>query len=198
MYTIFINESVIYLVEKRADLKVDYMLNYADIQIKDIIDKVESNEWKSVCIYTRKLKELWRDFKSQFTVIEAAGGLVFNEKNETLWIYRHDTWDLPKGKVEKNENLDEAAIREVKEECGVTRLRIVCPIEKTYHVYEHKGKHVLKITHWYKMYTDSNQKLKPQLEEHITQVVWMNTVKMRKALENTYDNIKLLCKFAAL
>ena len=198
MYTIFINDSVIYLAEKMTESDAVSVLNYNHIDLKDIIYHVEFGEQKSVCIYSHDLNELWDDFKAQFTIIEAAGGLVFNEKNETLWIYRNDTWDLPKGKVERNEGFEEAAIREVKEECGVTNLRLLCPIKQTYHVYQHKGKRILKVTHWYKMFAKSNQNLNPQLEEQITKVVWMNSVKMKNALENTYENIKLLCKFAAL
>ena len=92
----------------------------------------------------------------------------------------------------------EEALREVKEECGVTELDLLCPIMRTYHIYEHKGRQILKITHWFKMKAPSNQTLIAQMEEGITEVCWLDTVKMQRAYENTYQNIKLLCKFAAL
>ena len=52
-------------------------------------------------------------------LIEAAGGLVKNENGDYLFIYRNDKWDLPKGKIEKDEKTKVAAVREVEEECGI-------------------------------------------------------------------------------
>jgi len=198
MYTIFINDSVIYLVDNPININAVSVINFDHINLEDIIERIELGELKSVCIYHENLNGLWKNFKNSFKVIEAAGGLVFNKKNETLWIYRHDKWDLPKGKVEKNEDLEDAALREVKEECGVTDLSLVSAIEKTYHVYRHKGNRILKITHWYKMIADNDQNLRPQIEEHITKVVWMDTDNIQDALENTYDNIKLVCRSSVL
>ncbi len=198
MYTIFINESVIYLSENPREDTATVNFNYGNSNLRSIITEVVQGIITSVCIHGADLPQLWSDFKQEFKVVEAAGGLVFNEKKETLWILRNGVWDLPKGKLEKNEDFEHAALREVAEECGVTNLKLVCPMEKTYHVYFHKGKSVLKITYWYKMFANSKQKLKPQLEENITEVIWMDNVKIQEALNNTYDNIKLLCKFAAL
>ena len=198
MYTIFINESVIYLSENPREDTATKNFDYGSSSLKSSIAEVAQGVITSVCIYSADLPKLWSDFQQEFKVVEAAGGLVFNEKKETLWILRNGIWDLPKGKLEKNEDLEKAAIREVAEECGVTNLKLVCPMKKTYHVYFHKGKSVLKITNWYEMFTNSDQNLKPQLEEGITQVEWMDNVKIKEALNNTYDNIKLLCKFAAL
>lgn len=198
MYTIFINDSVLYLAEKAVSNNEIVSAKYNEINFENIIRKLESGKLKSYCICHDDIDRLWNDFKTLFTIIEAAGGLVFNEKEKVLWIYRHDMWDLPKGKVEEDENLEVAAIREVEEECGVAGLQIIKALPKTYHIYEDKGKRILKITHWYKMLTDSDQDLKPQLEEGISKVVWMNAVKMQEVFENTYGNIKLLFKFALL
>ena len=198
MYIIFINDCVIYLAQKPIGNKQVLAKKYNEIDLETVIEKLETNALKSIFIYHDDLEGLWRDFKAHCTVIEAAGGLVFNEKDETLWIYRHNTWDLPKGKVEANENLEEAALREVSEECGVTGLVLVAPMQETYHMYNLKGRRVLKITHWYQMFANSDQNLSPQLEENITKVVWLDLLKTKKVLENTYDNIKLLCRFAPL
>ena len=40
----------------------------------------------------------------------AAGGWVENENREVLWIYRLDHWDLPKGKLETGENIDQCTM----------------------------------------------------------------------------------------
>lgn len=198
MYTIFINEKVVYLCESQVGFEVDLSLNFDAKQLSHQIDKLASTAIRSLAIVHSNLPALWHAFKKEFKLITAAGGVVFNEKDEILWIYRNNTWDLPKGKVEKNESVATAAVREVKEECGVTQLNLVCPMIKTYHVYPHKGRQVLKITHWFKMQAQSDQKLNGQTEEGITKVCWLDTVKMQEAFENTYENIKLLCKFAAL
>ncbi|MBL6868637.1 MAG: NUDIX domain-containing protein, partial [Flavobacteriales bacterium] len=36
-----------------------------------------------------------------------AGGLVINNNNKVLFIYRKNKWDLPKGKLDDGENLEE-------------------------------------------------------------------------------------------
>ena len=196
MYTIFVNENVIYLDEKPANNDIQESLNYNDSGLNEIIKRLENNELKSVSIYHSNLQNLWENFKSHFNIIEAAGGLVLNENNETLWIYRHEKWDLPKGKIEPKESVEEAAIREVEEECGVTNLKLKGLITKTYHVYRYKEKRILKVTYWYEMSTTKQNKLTPQIEEGITKVEWIGVKKLNKVLENTYGNIDLLCKFA--
>ncbi|MEK9830598.1 MAG: NUDIX hydrolase, partial [Schleiferiaceae bacterium] len=39
--------------------------------------------------------------------LTAAGGWVKNGRGEVLWIYRLGHWDLPKGKLESGENMEE-------------------------------------------------------------------------------------------
>lgn len=48
--------------------------------------------------------------------------LVFNEKNELLLNLRSDTntWGIPGGSMELEETIEETAIRELKEEAGIT------------------------------------------------------------------------------
>jgi 8-oxo-dGTP pyrophosphatase MutT (NUDIX family) len=123
-------------------------------------------------------------------VIEAAGGLVFNKKNELLMIYRNGKWDLPKGKIEKNETPEEAGVREVEEECGIGKLKITEAVSPTFHTYLHHEKYVLKKTHWYKMTCTDEKKLIPQREEGITEAKWMNKNEVKKAMENTYLSIR--------
>lgn len=57
--------------------------------------------------------------------VEAAGGVVWRASErgvEVLLIHRpaYDDWSLPKGKLERGERHDEAALREVVEETGFT------------------------------------------------------------------------------
>ena len=127
--------------------------------------------------------------KQSVPLIKAAGGLVKNEKKALLFIYRNDKWDLPKGKIEKDETVKEAAVREVEEECGITISKLEDKICKTYHVYIAKGEVVLKKTWWYNMKCKGQTKLKPQLEEGITDVRWFKRDDIDPILSNTFPSI---------
>ena len=131
----------------------------------------------------------WKEFCSNFNIIEAAGGLVYSDDNQLLMIFRNDKWDLPKGKLEVGENINECAIREVKEECGVDNLVIIKPLKDTYHTYEMNGFAILKRTYWFKMKTDFTTNLIPQLEEGITKVEWISKEDISTRLKNSYGNI---------
>lgn len=134
-------------------------------------------------------KEIFRTLRDCFTGIEAAGGLVVNAKNEVLMIFRYDKWDLPKGKVERGEDVDDAAVREVEEECGISDLTVESKVCKTYHVYTLYGKRMLKKTHWYLMRYDGEQGLTPQTEEAITDARWVAPDDLAGYLGNTYQTI---------
>lgn len=124
-----------------------------------------------------------------FIFIEAAGGLVINERDEILLIERNVVWDLPKGKVDPGELVKQAAMREVEEECGVKNLSTEKKIAETYHTYPLGNETVLKKTHWYLMRYSGSDKLVPQLEEGITQAVWVNPTDISNHLKNTYPSI---------
>ena len=135
---------------------------------------------------------------SEVTVIEAAGGVVRNEKGEVLWIYRRGRWDLPKGKVEKEE-LESEALREVREETGLIDVAIGDLAGVTLHLYPEPEKHakkgekavmILKVTWWFEMMADSAQPVKPQLEEEIAEVRWVRVEEMQPMVEDTYGNIR--------
>ena len=134
-------------------------------------------------------KAFLKRVKQSVTLIKAAGGLVKNEKKALLFIYRNDKWDLPKGKIEKDETVKEAAVREVEEECSITISKLGDKICKTYHVYIAKGEVVLKKTWWYSMKSKGQNKLKPQLEEGITDVRWFKKDEIDPILSNTFPSI---------
>lgn len=126
-------------------------------------------------------------FSKAFKYIHAAGGLI-RQDGRYLFIYRMGTWDLPKGKLEKNENPRDAAIRECEEECGIAELSISRELNPTYHMYEHK-KHgyALKKTFWYLMTSTYKGQLVPQTEEMIEKVEWLTADEIKKTVyENTY------------
>lgn len=126
--------------------------------------------------------------------IQAGGGLVINEKNEILFIYRRQKWDLPKGKLDTGENIEECAIREVMEETGIKNLTIGNLLVITTHTYEEKGVSVQKETHWFLMNatTLDNPILSPQLEEDIEKIEWVPFDKIEEYLANSYNTIRLV------
>ncbi len=146
---------------------------------------------ETLYVYGEKPDEIWDSFKSIYTIIEAAGGLTLNKGNHALLIFRHGKWDLPKGKIEKNESIEQAAIREVIEECGVKDLSIESKLMNTYHVYSMGEKQILKISHWYLMRcNDSEPSLVPQIIEGITDAKWMTVTDALSVLEQCYSSVK--------
>ncbi|AOW21881.1 NUDIX hydrolase [Urechidicola croceus] len=191
MYTIFINEIPIYLTDNLENESKNHFFHKDNVTIEFVLSQTKSGVCSELYLYHSDLKQLWTEFKWYFRVVKAAGGLVKNIKGETLFIYRQDKWDLPKGKIEKGESKKVAAIREVQEECGIGKVVIKKKLPKTYHVFNYKGREVLKITHWYLMKTEYKGELVPQVEEGITDVVFKNSEETKKALENTYENIRI-------
>ncbi len=158
--------------------------------IKAMLHEIKKEEFHAGVLWDTDLKKLKETFFKNFTIIEAAGGIVQNDKKDILFIYRLDKWDLPKGKIEKGEEEEACAVREVTEETGVKDLHLKKKIGETYHVYDQFGKHFLKVSHWYYMTCSSTQKLVPQTEEHITEIKWVKTKDIKEPMQNTYPSIK--------
>lgn len=192
MKSVFFNNCPIYLVTDEKYKSESNFYPVKELDVLSIIKGIEAGLTERIYLYDNNPDSLWQCFCNHFIIIEAAGGKVFNHNNEVLFIYRNDKWDLPKGKIEKGESVEEAAIREVEEETRIKYLKIVKPLETTYHIYRHNEKYVLKISYWFKMTSDFKGKLLPQQEEGITKVKWLSGNEIKKALENTYENIRLL------
>jgi 8-oxo-dGTP pyrophosphatase MutT (NUDIX family) len=135
------------------------------------------------------LEELRKAFWKKFILIQAGGGLVLNQQGEALCIYRRDKWDLPKGKLDPGETIEECAVREVQEETGVGDLTVEKPLLVTWHTYDESGKHFLKESHWYLMQVEGNPNMTPQEEEQITALQWIGKDKLHQVLANTYPSI---------
>jgi 8-oxo-dGTP pyrophosphatase MutT (NUDIX family) len=126
---------------------------------------------------------------SKKILVLAAGGLVINEKGAVLFMFRRGKWDLPKGKLDPGETLEECALREVEEETGVGKLELRKFLLQTLHEYEELGKVIQKKTHWFLMTTTSHQSLVPQTEEDITDLQWIAQDDFDVVLRNTYPAI---------
>ncbi|MEQ8704105.1 MAG: NUDIX domain-containing protein [Phaeodactylibacter sp.] len=159
------------------------------------VDMLEKNEaFKQVTIYGNDGERLFKEFSTQFTILEAAGGLVFNTEGQGLFIYRLETWDLPKGKIDPGETPEAAAVREVQEETGLQEVKCGDLLLMTYHTYRHlkKGR-ILKPTYWYRMTTPEAQ-LTPQAEENIEKAEWKSVPDFLESNLPVYPNIRLVLK----
>lgn len=192
MYRIFVNEKPIILtteVSPEHNFK-NYLMS--SVNIGKVIKELNSTSLQEVRIIGKKQDNLIKKFLKKLPNVIAGGGKVINDKGEVLFIYRNDKWDLPKGKTEGKESIEETALREVEEETGVLGLSIVKPLETTYHIFKRNGKYKLKITYWFEMKSTYEGDLSPQENEGITKVVWLNQEERTKALENSYANIRSL------
>jgi ADP-ribose pyrophosphatase YjhB (NUDIX family) len=130
-------------------------------------------------------------FTGKFQEVDAAGGLVVNENDQFLLIYTRGKWTLPKGGVEWRESPEDAAIREVTEETGISDVRILAPIGETLHTFIRNRRWILKTTYWYKMKGVSADELVPQSEENIEAVKWMSREDwMKEGVNSTYPLIR--------
>jgi 8-oxo-dGTP pyrophosphatase MutT (NUDIX family) len=134
-------------------------------------------------------KKIIKELIAQFNLVKAGGGLVKNKSAEYLLIFRNKKWDLPKGKLEKRETAKAGAKREVEEECGVKKLKIVSPLQETHHIYELQGKLNIKQTQWFEMSYSGSRATKPQKEEGIEKAVWVKKKDIARLKKNMYPSI---------
>ncbi|WP_304621895.1 NUDIX hydrolase [Robertkochia aurantiaca] len=190
MYEVFANDHRLFLTSEIAK-ETDFKLFLMDtVDLEDVVSQLQKGKIQGAQIYHPKKKDLLKKFTKKAPLVVAAGGLVQNKQGETLFIFRNGKWDLPKGKVDKGESIEEAAIREVAEETGAKKLKLGDLLGVTYHLFKRNGVIKLKETHWYKMSTKYKGELIPQCDEGIEKAVWLSDDQIEEALSNSYANIK--------
>ncbi len=160
--------------------------------VGELISQFESSGIHSYCLCTDHPEALFNLFTGFYQIIEAAGGIVCHPSGKYLFIKRFGKWDLPKGKIENGEAPDEAALREVREECGISGLSIGRQLPSTYHTYKLEGHRVIKKTWWFSMDYSGTLLTKPQNEEGISEATWLVPSQFDMVLENTYRSISEL------
>ena len=191
MYKVFFNQKPLILTSKIIKSSDSDLLLYIKFSSKNqILKALKSKKIHSVYLYHKNIEKLWEIFTKKFPIKDAAGGLVKSNDGKLLFIYRKNRWDLPKGGVEKNELLIDAAQREVKEETGLADLIVINRIGETYHIFNNGKNYKLKRTYWFEMKSDYKGDLFPQYEEGITSVEWISKKRIPEILENSFQNIK--------
>ncbi|MBS3915852.1 MAG: NUDIX domain-containing protein [Bacteroidetes bacterium] len=195
IYKIYFNEGALVIAESPAALSGLPNLYYiGDDELHKSFKILTNAEMAGKVLNFGLISEdpeaTFREFIEDYTVIQAAGGLVFNKENQLLTIKRNGLWDMPKGKIEKHEDQRAAALREVMEETGLNMINISEKVGATYHAYFEDEATMLKETHWYFMNSSGKGKLKPQEEEGISEVKWADLDWFKGPEFTTYQSIR--------
>jgi ADP-ribose pyrophosphatase YjhB (NUDIX family) len=198
IYKIYINEVEV-ILKPSEDVTLEDTGGAGNVVVKytgnkkhllDYIHVLEKSiKSEKFVIHYEDFPKLKADFKSHFTEIEAAGGLVRNEKNEYLFIFRRGSWDLPKGKIEPGETKKNATMREIQEETGLKKMIVLSKIMVTRHTYRSNvGKRIIKKSHWF-LVECKKQPLVAQAIEDIEKAEWMTMEKFFSKKRQVYPNI---------
>lgn len=154
-------------------------------------------EANRIILTNPNLEFLKTEFFNNFMYLSAGGGVVFNDANEILMIFRNGRWDLPKGKLKKDEDIAEGSLREVVEETNAKGAKVLEKVkftdlnqDVTYHTYMIGKLPIIKATHWYIMHSSDEEELIPQSEEGIEKAEWVSIDDIGENFKNTYLTIK--------
>lgn len=173
-----------------------YIDELSTAAINSLLHEIKKPRFHAAIIFDKDFMKLKSIFFKHFELIKAGGGLVKNKREEILMIFRRGKWDLPKGKLDEGETIEECAKREVEEETGLQKLTVIKPLMITYHTYNLFGKHNLKETHWFLMHATGNEELIPQTEEEISEIKWVKKGDLESYLKNTFPTIEMVLKEA--
>ena len=87
---------------------------------------------------------------------------------------------FPKGFMELGENAKQTAKREATEETGITNITLLSELPSVSYFYTRDGQSIKKQVQYFLFISNKDEQLTPQIEEGITEIVWMQ---MDKALE---------------
>jgi len=192
MYKVFIKNKPIFFIENDEDISMldsQFVYSFDNKGDKEIVLDKHSSSENYIYVQGDRFDAVWKLFFGTYKTVQAAGGVVINNKDQVLFIFRNGFWDLPKGKVEDEEAISIAAIREVEEECGISKPTLISKLLVTYHTYDTYGENCIKPTHWYLMQYEGDEELLPQEEEGITNVQWVNQEDIASKMLNTYGSI---------
>lgn len=161
----------------------------ADLSRAKVTKILESHN--CVAVVSTDPDAAFRSFAADFTQIEAAGGVVVNDRGEWLMMRRNGRWDLPKGHLEAGESLAACAEREIAEETGIAA-RVERPLCETLHAYwfTKTARWELKRTHWFRLRPAGAGTPAPQTEEGIERVSWCAPAEREEHLRDAFPTIR--------
>ena len=197
MVKIYFNNKPLFIVDKITKEVEEYLHHEETVfidefnfhTVKAMIHEMEVSKIHAGVFLHEDVDAVLKMFKKKLVVIKAAGGLVHTDDDEILLIFRNGKWDLPKGKLDPNEKLEVCAVRELKEETGLDRVKLEKSLCVTYHTYHQQGKFILKETYWFLMKAQKQGSFIPQIEEGIEKVEWVPIEKLASHMENTHASI---------
>ncbi len=184
---IYFAHKVLILTDSPVEITDYYRMPSSELSRANVLKIFETTN--TIVVLDTMIEPYIEQFFSEFKFVEAAGGLVENEKGETLMIYCYRHWDLPKGHIDEGETADVCAVREVAEETGVAGAKIVRFLCNTLHAYGVYGVWELKRTSWYHCVAESCP-TKPQKEEDIAAAKWCSAEEVEENLRHTYPTIR--------
>jgi 8-oxo-dGTP pyrophosphatase MutT (NUDIX family) len=194
MYKVFVDHKPIIFLQEADAPPTGLKIRFKDLplgreELKPFMEKVELDvPLYILCIDPKKA---FTKYFKEYKKIKAAGGIV-RRKEKYLIIKRNGLWDIPKGRIEKGEDRELAAIREIEEECGILAPTIEAFITRTYHIFKYKGRDAIKTTFWYSLHYDGPKDTFPQRIEGIKKAKWVTYEKLMNLRGNTYGSINQL------
>lgn len=198
-YKVFINNGLIFF-GKKTDFAPENLL-WSDFQkismdeLPTIVQSIRNNGFHQFILAEEEPEKAFQIFISYFEILEAAGGIVVNNKGDILMIHRFERWDFPKGHLHAGELASQGALREVMEETGIKNLKITHNLPTTWHMYSFANEWVVKKTHWYLMRSNYEGVLKPQLEEGILAAVWVPQYTLPEYMSHSYGTLRDLVDY---
>lgn len=197
-YKIYYGEKPIFLCDEIDDTILPFIHHDDSVfidelnshTIKTLLHEMMQPAAHAIIFYHSDLAALTAKVFKKFKQIRAGGGIVINEKGDVLLIFRKGKWDLPKGKLDPGETIENCAIREVMEETGLNKISLTKPLVITWHIYQEGASFVLKQTDWFAMEVKGTPALTPQIEEDITDLKWVPQSELRLYQENTFPSVK--------
>ena len=128
----------------------------------------------------------------------SAGGVVVRQIDGTMHVLLirdpYQNWGLPKGHLEAGESGEDAALREVLEETGLTCVLVGETLPAIDWYFRREGRLVHKFCEFFLMRSEEGEAT-PAAEEGITECLWLP---LRGAIEQiTYDNARGVIEEAA-
>lgn len=184
---IFFTDKALILTDTPVEVEGAVHLPSSELSKANVLKIFETTN--SIIVCDEAIEAVKERFFGEFKYVLAAGGVVHNERGESLMIYRNHRWDLPKGHVDGEESDEECAVREIAEETGVEGAKIVRFLCNTLHSFDVYGVWEIKRTAWYELEADTTE-TKPQAEEGISCAKWCSEEEVAENLKATYPTIR--------